>query len=365
LQHDLNNIADDLAGSYNAKLRACAKTLVLHPEYEAELEHDKSIITSKLSQIAISAVHTATLKHYIIKCANWHPATFDKVDWEAHKRAFNKFNHTQRISITKLAHGLYHTNLTDMRYYGNSDQCPCCQGATETLQHVFTCPSPDTADNRKITRTSLQSHLEHINTPPKIVHAIIHGLTQWEETVNTTSSNSSVPFRGTVLPADCILVQAYLEQSNEIGWLHFLHGRISTKWSCAYQSYHSKPHQEPVNALPWAAQVVRSLWDYSTAIWKFRNGVKYGHTQAEAIEKELKDLQHQVRTEFKLHDHDPFKVSPQFKYQYANKEIKQRLLMGRDSLNSWIWSVNEAKKHQEYFCASLKKISTQFFRPKK
>ncbi len=120
-----------------------------------------------------------------------------------------------------------------------------------------------------------------------------------------------------------------------------------------------------MNALPWATQVVRALWDYSSALWKFCNGVKYGHTQAEAIEKELRGLQHQVRTEFKLHDQDPFIVSPQFQYLYENKDIEQRLLMGRDSLNSWIRSVNEAKKHQGNFRASLKKIPRSSSDPRK
>jgi activator of HSP90 ATPase len=92
----------------------------------------------------------------------------------------------------------------------------------------------------------LQASLEQMTTPGKIVHAIMHGLTEWESATNSTTWTNSAPYHGTVLHTDCILVQAFLEQSNEIGWEHFLHGRISTKWGRAYQLYNSKPHQELV-----------------------------------------------------------------------------------------------------------------------
>jgi hypothetical protein len=71
------------------------------------------------------------------------------------KRGIAKEGNTSkrvRRSITKLAHGLYHTSRKDNMYYGASNLCPCCNEASETLAHIFTCPSPDVADNRKIQR---------------------------------------------------------------------------------------------------------------------------------------------------------------------------------------------------------------------
>jgi hypothetical protein len=56
-----------------------------------------------------------------------------------------------------------------------------------------------------------------MNTPAKIVHAIIHGFTEWESHANSTSQHNRSPYRGTVQPADCMLVQAYWEQSTKIG----------------------------------------------------------------------------------------------------------------------------------------------------
>jgi hypothetical protein len=280
---------------YNTKQRALeTKNIVLQPFYEAELVRDNAIVTSNLQQIITSAIHTTPIQQYIVKSAKWHPSTLHKIDWEAHRRAICRFSRTQRISITKLSHGLYHTNWKDSQYYGAFNLCPCCNAHPETLDHVFTCQSKETVERRTGLRNELKLRLERLHTHPKITRAIIHGLTEWESYIASPTQTITAPYRGTVLAADCILVQAFLEQSNEIGWQHFLRGRISTKWSQAYQSYCSKPNQEPPNAQPWAAQVVTIIWQYSSSLWSYRNGVKHGQTTAETIAKDLAKIQQQV-----------------------------------------------------------------------
>ncbi len=269
LQHDLNDIADDLTGSFNSKQRTTKQVPpVLHPLYEAELVHNNCIVTSKLHHIISTSLHSTPVQNYIAKSTGWPVATLDKIDWDAQKMAMGHFSRTQHISITKLAHGLYQTSRKDNMYYGASDLCPCCRETTETLAHIFTCRSPLVTDDS----------LHQLGTPKKILHAITHELNEWESSLPATTPCIRPPYRGTVLPADCSLIQAFLEQTNDIGWDQFLRGRISTKWSKAYQLYCSKPHQEPIRATPWATQVVRLIWTYSSNLWKFRNGVKYGHT---------------------------------------------------------------------------------------
>jgi hypothetical protein len=152
LKHNLNDIADDLAGSGN-------NPPILHPFYEAELVHNNLIVTSKLQQIVTAAIHTATLQQYTTKSAGWHQSILVKINWDAHKRAFCLYSHTQCIGVTKLALGLYHTNQKANIQYCTSDLCPCCNSASETLEHVFTCPSTHVSDNRCALCTQLQESL--------------------------------------------------------------------------------------------------------------------------------------------------------------------------------------------------------------
>jgi hypothetical protein len=98
----------------------------------------------------------------------------------------------------------------------------------ETLGHVFTCPSPNASDNRHNQQDQLRKSLEQLGTPDKMVHAMLQGLTKWESFLSSNTHKIRVPFRGTVLHADCTLVQAFMEHSDVIGWEHFLRGRISS-----------------------------------------------------------------------------------------------------------------------------------------
>jgi hypothetical protein len=270
LKHQLNKMADHPAGSFNANTRNPNKHQpLLPPMYEAELEHNNALVTSWLQHIVTTSLHTEPLLRHITKSAGWLPSVCDKIDWEAYKRAFHRHSRVHRISLMKLAHGLWHTNRQAHKMYGTTDQCPCCKEAEETLAHVFTCLSPDVVQKRNAQRIILQTKLERIRTPTKIQHAILDGIQQWESATNSLTHVIQAPYSGTVLPTDCILVQAFLEQSNEIGWDHLLRDRLSLKWSKAYQFYCTKPHQELVSATPWATQLIMHLWEYSFELWKF------------------------------------------------------------------------------------------------
>ncbi len=81
LKHDLNDIADAAAGSFNSlKGRSTYPLPILPPLYEAELSHNNSIITSNLQRIVIDSLHSLPIQQYKIKSAGWEPSTLDKID---------------------------------------------------------------------------------------------------------------------------------------------------------------------------------------------------------------------------------------------------------------------------------------------
>ncbi len=109
LKHNLNDMADKLAVTFNSKRRPPATSNVYSPLSEAKILLDSAPITSQLRKIILAISHAPDLQQHIIKSSNWEERTFQLVDWRAHKKAFNKYNRVQRIKITKLAHGLYQT----------------------------------------------------------------------------------------------------------------------------------------------------------------------------------------------------------------------------------------------------------------
>jgi ribonuclease HI len=195
LKHDLNDLADNLAGDYNFLKRARAHhPPIVPPLYEAELIHENHIVTSKLQQIVVSSLHTKPLLQYIAKSANWEQSILEKIDWAAHKRAIHQFTGTSRIGVTKHAHALYHTNKKANQLYGTTDLCPCCNVNVENLAHVFSCPATEARQHRNTMREQLEARLKQINTPPKIVQAMIQGLQQWEITICSPTGSYKAPF---------------------------------------------------------------------------------------------------------------------------------------------------------------------------
>jgi hypothetical protein len=220
LQHELNSIADVTAREYNSHRRPEMTTPpVPCPTLKVELIHNNQIISSRLLQLAKDAVHRLPLHLHIVRRAAWPTTTVECVDWIAHKQAIKRYySRVKRLSISKLAHGLHHTNYQINKLYGTPSTCPCCHLHVETLSHVFTCPSEDSASNRIAARATLAATLEKLKTPQKLIDTILHGLLTWEQQQYNPDQPSIPLFRGTVIPADCHLIQAFNEQGDKIGW---------------------------------------------------------------------------------------------------------------------------------------------------
>lgn len=70
-KHNLNNVADALAGMQNSMRHPSNKyTTIMPPLYEAELIHNDHIVTSKLQHLVTSSIHLIPLQQYITKSAS-------------------------------------------------------------------------------------------------------------------------------------------------------------------------------------------------------------------------------------------------------------------------------------------------------
>jgi hypothetical protein len=358
LSHELNHLARKLAGEFNSIVRSTT-SVILSPLYEAESISENQQITSRFLRVIMAAMHDGSLRQHIKKRANWSDEIFDKVDWVAHYQAFKSFKRLQRLSISKLVHGLYHTNREAHKTYGHTSNCPCCNSTEETFNHIFTCPNVEVVTNRQEALTRLKDALISGKTPEKLIDALLHGLQSW--TGRLAGDNICPLYRGTVLPDDIALVQAFHEQT-AIGWDHLLRGRISQKWSNAYQICTGT--NNAIKTGQWTKHLIRALWYYSKSLWVYRNGVVHGHSKEEEKAREKERLQRLVEEEFKLYQGDQFIVSPQFAYLFSRRTKEERLQMDRDALSSWLRTVQEAKNYQIYFRQSLSKLHWVYIGPR-
>lgn len=113
----MNERADDLAAQHlqHPPTHCTPKTLPeAPPGYKVGLLYDNSVIMSKFYKTLAKIWHDGLLKSYILQRTNRMQSTFDRVDWEAHRRAVNRLTKYQQIALAKLLHNLAN----------NNSQCP-------------------------------------------------------------------------------------------------------------------------------------------------------------------------------------------------------------------------------------------------
>ncbi len=106
-----------------------------------------------------------------------------------------------------------------------------------------------------------------------------------------------------------------------------------------------------------------AFWAYSASLQKHRNGEVYGRTGEEEKEKERACLQERVelKRSYKLQTHSQsHHNSAHFSLRKQSENVKRKY---RDSMDCWLWLVEETKQHQAIFLQSKTKL-TKYCKPR-
>lgn len=235
--------------------------------------------------------------------------------------------------------------MQNSRFYGLSDKCPCCQLHQETITHLLTCKHEAVALHWEKAKKMLFQQLTKIHTPARIGNLLQQGLDQWEASTKDNGLTIWAPTFGSVRTIDIVLTQAYRTQSYEIGWEQFLRGRISSYWGKAYGRGQNNQKLDPVI---WASKVICHLLEYTESLWKFQNGVIYGHSSAKTHKKWLGGIKQEISCAYAQYKDDPFIIS-HHQSSLFTKPLRDILQMDLDYLQSWLRTFNEAVLTQQEF----------------
>jgi hypothetical protein len=162
------------------------------------------------------------------------------------------------------------------------------------------------------------------------------GVSQW-------STSGWVEWPGTSPgPTDDIgqlTLQAFREQQ-QIGWDQGIRGCWSKKWGQANGLYFiSRLYQGDTDIhARWMSSLVDSMWQYGIDQWIGRNKYIYGKTKEEQQEKDIQEVDAQVRW---IHQLDRNKVRRQDRHLFEMSDTK-RLAQMLDRKRKWIECVNTA-----------------------
>ena len=362
-KHDLNDIADSLATSFNRRPHPqyVPKAMPLvHKHFGARIIYEGSTITNKLRPLMAQALHRDAITSHILRKTKWTDRIFQLIHWDAHELAFKRLSRSRQISTAKLIHGLVNTNVQNQRYYNKSPLCPCCLTENETFDHVLSCSSEATVSARTIALKELRKNLQQINTPIEVIDALIHGTNIW---LNRQGGECAVrPLTaGSLKGTDMLLTTAFNEQFHSIGWGNLFHGRISKLWGKTV----SQINKSPFSSYPttWAAQTILYLWQYTRVIWEHRNQVVHGATDQEKAARIKQAIDQQVRDLYSSFQNNPEFILTRHQYLFTNKSIEQRLQLDIDSITCWIRSVESAQQDLAHHNTTIRLQSSRFFAP--
>ena len=139
-----------------------------------------------------------------------------------------------------------------------------------------------------------------------------------------------------------LINEAFVHQSN-IGWGHFLRGRVSLHWKvCIAEYYKIRQPSDPHNPSLWMRKMVEAIWQIFLKIWLTRNGELYGKNYEEQKEIALRTTRDEVTRIYEEAKH------------YVN-DAESRMLHSRPLEQILNWS----KAHLDAYLATAEVILEQ------
>ena len=302
------------------------------------------ILNRELKTEIQAAVCLPRLEEFLCLKYGWTRKIFTDINWKAHEAVIFSHQILKRVTVLKYVHGWLATQKR--RWWEgtfHTPQCMLCQ-EIEDRGHMFCCSHERMVSVRNTVIQNFDAKVQKI-TSPEIAQALSVGIRSI-----LGDANASV-YRREFAPNK--LVEQIMQRQEEIGWDHFLFGRMTRQWSelGPNESYTEKPKQ-------WEKQIACYAVAGGLEIWKERNFIIHG-TDGGASKLEEAKTEETIRA---LYNDILPSIHPSHKWLFhVPVEVKLTEQYTREM--TWIDSVRRLYP-QEY-----KNIRTQIglidFRPEK
>jgi hypothetical protein len=274
-----------------------------------------------------------TTKNYWANKFRWNPQTISAIDWEILGKAFGDLKLNDQRRTVKLATGLLGVGHHLSKFNLQPLNCPRCDSAEETNEHVLLCPDSRATTQWRDSITSLRRSLESNDTDPEIITAIIEGLNSWK------FGYPSPP------PREPIVRSAWSSQ-NAIGWWAMVNGFVSCEWHKAQRNFFKlsnarDPFGRPKDVRRWTVELVRKLLGISWDMWRHRNGVLHSNELTAQRSRELLAINNEIRIQFETGANT---LSSQDRFWISRASLNKVLEYDLDRKKRWLESVRLARQ---------------------
>jgi len=309
-----------------------------------------------------------TLHAYLLKKFQWKAQTTKQIAWLSLHYAKTALPLSRNVFVAKVMFDkLPVADRLNFFDSAESPLCLCCNHKTETQHHLFQCKEKQCRSHRlhswvQHTKAILSGHTSRI-----LMDAIDANVRNYLKLPDRQTKWQSSQGHRSVFAA----VQYAIADQGRIGWDKFLQGFISTRWETAQKLYQELSGDYPKKTpRSWTAFLLSHLWNFSHAIWMYRNEVRHGVTAADQAAKSRARVVALVTDRYTHRPHLDTKYTWLYKAPLA-----QLLLQGNRALYAWLNSVNnlssissgpkQSTLHSHLFCRLSDEAMGRLRRPRR
>ena len=274
---------------------------------------DGNYVSDHLKDKIKERIYGEQTEEFLCSKYNWTDRIFSLIDWDAHKTAVGRIHILQQVTVHKFIHGWLATQKRRSREEGSTaPTCLLCADVDET-NHVFRCRHVDMVRARSQGLRTVNNNLMTL-LEKEACAAIMAGISSQE------TDQADVFCREFVLSNR---TEIAMRQQEEIGWQHFIQGRLTKEWKYATLMDGTIVDQSMITG-----KVATAMLTYGLDSWRQRNKIIHGNDGAvSTLEK--------------------------FKIAETITEIYDKLLPEIHPTHAWLFSMKKEEKLTESYAVQI------------
>ena len=299
--------------------------------------HIKGVLINKdYKRAVVHALFADELRLYLMNKYRWDENVWKMIDWESMEHPLGMLKGLHKMTVYKLVHLWQPTNRYVARTEGRTfqtGQCPHCEEEDSQL-HYIRCQSDFYNEARSCAWKKFCSKMKRYKHEKTLLRIIWIGIQNWVY----NDFDEELPKENDVSQAEYEVLKEAFHQQSEIGWNHFLVGRISNKWRRYYEMRTDGEHSEG-RGVAFGRTLVEGIWTYTLQVWKWRNesvhGERGGYSKRDelVIRECVEEVYGNLRNELSDEDAWLFQKSVRIRKSQAIPQIlgwMERVLCGID-----------------------------------
>ena len=197
---------------------------------------------------------------FLRKKYKWNNNTFQNICWPQHSSSLNNMTETRKRHAIRFIH---HRLPTGKMQFGLKHPCPHCKivfDHNSDHDHFLTCIKSEDQKFKRIQKIELV--MLQLNTPPNLRQQILHRISQYYQRTQEGKQQNKLP------PSEDTVITQCLALQNDIGWNHFIRGRITSAFRPIVQQYYSSNKLgRTFKGTRWEKQMITSLLNIHIEEW--------------------------------------------------------------------------------------------------